>query len=184
MLFSEIGTALNFMGGRYGREFYCIYCVALLIGATVPSFAEEDPKQTFTCTAKTPLKIFTCYFQPKEPGLRKNRPDCNDRNRNTRRNELCAATNSQRWALRGFHECTDAEIMLALHLRPGGRLVVSSPGPFALGSAYGLYHLWYGNRIYRRSFGELRRLFEPVGLEEVGARRAGMLWHVAAEHRA
>jgi hypothetical protein len=100
------------MGGRYGREFYCIYCVALLIGATVPSFAEEDPKQTFTCTAKTPLKIFTCYFQPKEPGLRKNRPDCNDRNRNTRRNELCAATNSQRWALRGFHECTDAEIML------------------------------------------------------------------------
>ena len=41
------------MGGRYGREFYCIYCVALLIGATVPSFAEEELKQTFTCTAKT-----------------------------------------------------------------------------------------------------------------------------------
>ena len=25
----------------------------VLIGATVPSFAEEEPKQTFTCTAKT-----------------------------------------------------------------------------------------------------------------------------------
>jgi hypothetical protein len=27
--------------------------LTLLIGATVPSFAEEEPKQTFTCTAKT-----------------------------------------------------------------------------------------------------------------------------------
>ena len=25
----------------------------VLIGATVPSFAEEEPKQTFTCTTKT-----------------------------------------------------------------------------------------------------------------------------------
>jgi hypothetical protein len=25
----------------------------VLIGATVPSFAEEEPKQTFTCTAKS-----------------------------------------------------------------------------------------------------------------------------------
>ena len=27
--------------------------LVLLIGAAVPSFAEEEPKQTFTCTAKT-----------------------------------------------------------------------------------------------------------------------------------
>ena len=30
-----------------------LIALALLIGATVPSFAEEEPKQTFTCTAKT-----------------------------------------------------------------------------------------------------------------------------------
>jgi len=29
-----------------------LIALVLLIGATVPSFAEEEPKQTFTCTAK------------------------------------------------------------------------------------------------------------------------------------
>ena len=51
MLFSEI--ALNFMGGRCGRKFCRIYCVGIVDWNTVPSFAEEEPKQTFTCTAKT-----------------------------------------------------------------------------------------------------------------------------------
>ena len=30
-----------------------LIALVLLIGATVPSFAEEETKQTFTCTAKT-----------------------------------------------------------------------------------------------------------------------------------
>ena len=30
-----------------------LIALVLLIGAAVPSFAEEEPKQTFTCTAKT-----------------------------------------------------------------------------------------------------------------------------------
>jgi hypothetical protein len=30
-----------------------LIALVILIGATVPSFAEEEPKQTFTCTAKT-----------------------------------------------------------------------------------------------------------------------------------
>ena len=30
-----------------------LIALVLLIGATVPSFAEEEPKQAFTCTAKT-----------------------------------------------------------------------------------------------------------------------------------
>ena len=30
-----------------------LIALAILIGATVPSFAEEEPKQAFTCTAKT-----------------------------------------------------------------------------------------------------------------------------------
>ena len=30
-----------------------LIALVTLIGATVPSFAEEEPKQTFACTAKT-----------------------------------------------------------------------------------------------------------------------------------
>ena len=30
-----------------------LIALAILIGATGPSFAEEEPKQAFTCTAKT-----------------------------------------------------------------------------------------------------------------------------------
>ena len=30
-----------------------LIALAILIGATVPSFAEEEPKQAFTCTAQT-----------------------------------------------------------------------------------------------------------------------------------
>ena len=30
-----------------------LIALAILIGSTVPSFAEEEPKQAFTCTAKT-----------------------------------------------------------------------------------------------------------------------------------
>ena len=30
-----------------------LIALVLLIGGTVPSLAEEEPKQTFTCTAKT-----------------------------------------------------------------------------------------------------------------------------------
>jgi len=53
---------------------------------------------------------------------------------------------------------------LVRHLSPGGRLVVSAPGPFVLGSAYALYHLWSGNRVYRRSMESLRRLVVTAGL--------------------
>jgi hypothetical protein len=35
------------------REFYVLLALILLIGAAAPSFAEEEPKGTFTCTAKT-----------------------------------------------------------------------------------------------------------------------------------
>jgi cyclopropane fatty-acyl-phospholipid synthase-like methyltransferase len=73
---------------------------------------------------------------------------------------------------------------LARHLSSGGRLVVSAPGPFMLGSAYMLYHLWSGNRIYRRSMEAIRRLVESERLVVVDSRAAGLLWHLACENRA
>jgi 2-polyprenyl-3-methyl-5-hydroxy-6-metoxy-1,4-benzoquinol methylase len=72
---------------------------------------------------------------------------------------------------------------LVRHLSAGGRLVVSAPGPLVLGSAFVLYHLWSGNRIYRRSVGALRRLVEAERLEVLDTRAAGLLWHLACEHR-
>jgi hypothetical protein len=44
---------LNFMGGGYGPAFYRIDCVGIVAWSYRSLFAEEAPKQTFTCTAKT-----------------------------------------------------------------------------------------------------------------------------------
>jgi hypothetical protein len=49
-LFSEIGTAQREVVMVVNST---LLIALVLIGATVPSFAEEEPKQTFTCTAKT-----------------------------------------------------------------------------------------------------------------------------------
>jgi hypothetical protein len=49
-LFSEIDTAQREVVMVVNST---LLIALVLIGATVPSFAEEEPKQTFTCTAKT-----------------------------------------------------------------------------------------------------------------------------------
>lgn len=71
---------------------------------------------------------------------------------------------------------------LVAHLAPGGRVVVSSPGPPVIGSAFAVYHRFLGNRIYRRSRSQLRRLVETSGLKVVDTRHSGLLWHIASEH--
>jgi 2-polyprenyl-3-methyl-5-hydroxy-6-metoxy-1,4-benzoquinol methylase len=72
---------------------------------------------------------------------------------------------------------------LVMHLAPGGRVVVATPGPLVLGSAYALYHLCFGNRVYRRSMEALKRLVLASGLEVLDTRAAGLSWHVAGGHR-
>jgi hypothetical protein len=50
----SIGTALSTLWEAVMAVNSTVFiAVALLIGATVPSFAEDEPKQSFTCTAKT-----------------------------------------------------------------------------------------------------------------------------------
>ena len=49
-LFSEIGTGQREVVMVVNST---VLIALVLIGATVPSFAEEEPKQNFTCTAKT-----------------------------------------------------------------------------------------------------------------------------------
>jgi hypothetical protein len=50
-LFSEIGTAQREAVMVVNSAI--LIALVILIGGTVPSFAEEELKQTFTCTAKT-----------------------------------------------------------------------------------------------------------------------------------
>jgi hypothetical protein len=50
-LFSELGTAQRETVIAVNSTVWI--ASVILIGATVPSFAEEELKQTFTCTAKT-----------------------------------------------------------------------------------------------------------------------------------
>jgi hypothetical protein len=50
-LFSELGTAQRETVMAVNST--VLITLVLLIGAAIPSFGEEEPKQTFTCSAKT-----------------------------------------------------------------------------------------------------------------------------------